>query len=87
MSPFETAARTRYIEHTNIAEVHAALGDMGGAMAALERAYKDRSQPLLLLWYLREFKPLHGGPRFRALMDKLYSNSVSLQGERSHGAS
>jgi hypothetical protein len=30
--------RTRYIEHTNIAEVHAALGDMGCAMAALDRA-------------------------------------------------
>ena len=73
LDQLETAAHTRYVDHTNIAELHMALGDRDGAMAALEQAYKDRSQPLLLLWYLPEFKPLHDDPRFKDLMARLYA--------------
>jgi TolB-like protein len=74
LDQLETAALTRYVDHTNIAEVHIALGDKDGAMAALEQAYQDRSQPLLLLWYLPEFKPLHDDPRYKALLDKMYAS-------------
>ena len=74
LDQLETAARARYVDHTNIAEVHIALGDKDGAMAALEQAYKDRSQPLLLLWYLPEFKPLHDDPRYKDLMARIYSS-------------
>ena len=74
LDQLEIAARTRYVDHTNIAEVHIALGDKDGAMAALEQAYRDRSQPLLLLWYLREFKPLHDDPRYLALLDRMYAS-------------
>jgi len=74
LDQLETASRTRYVDHTNIAEVHIALGDKDGAMAALEQAYKDRSQPLLLLWYLPEFKPLHDDPRYKDLMDRMYAS-------------
>jgi TolB-like protein len=73
LDQLETAARTRYVDHTNIAEVYMALGDKDGAMAALEQAYKDRSQPLLLMWYLPEFKPLHDDPRYKDLMTRLYA--------------
>ena len=74
LDQLETASRTRYVDHTNIAEVHIALGDKDGAMAALEQAYKDRSQPLLLLWYLPEFKPLHDDPRYKDLMGRMYAS-------------
>jgi TolB-like protein len=73
LDQLETAARTRYVDHANIAEVHMALGDRDGAMAALEQAFKDRSQPLLLLWYLPEFKPMQDDPRFKDLMGRIYS--------------
>ena len=77
LAELETAARTRYVDHCNIAEVHAALGDKDGAMVALEQAFRDRSQPLLLLWYLPEFKPLHDDPRYRDLSNRLYASARS----------
>ena len=77
LDQLESVARTRYVDHTNIAELRMALGDKDGAMAALEHAYKDRSQPLLLMWYLPEFKPLHDDPRYKNLMERLYPNKQS----------
>ena len=62
------------MDHTTIAEVHIALGDKDGAMAALEQAYRDRSQPLLCNWYLAEFKPLHDDPRYQDLMRRVYAS-------------
>ena len=43
-------------------------------MADLEQAFRDRSQPFLLLWYLPEFKPLHDDPRYRSLIDRTYAS-------------
>jgi TolB-like protein len=77
LDQLETAARTRYVDHTNIAEVYVSLGDKDRAMAALEQAFKDRSQPLLLVWYLPEFKPLHDDPRYKSLMDRMYASEKS----------
>ena len=74
LAQLETAARTRYVDHTTIAEVQIALGDKDGAMAALEQAYRDRSQPLLCIWYLAEFKPLYDDPRYRDLMRRVYAS-------------
>jgi TolB-like protein len=74
LDQLETAARTRYVDHSTLAEVHMALGDTDRAIAALEHAFHDRSQPLLLLWYLPEFKPLHDDPRYRALTDRIYAS-------------
>ncbi|HEX3123745.1 MAG TPA: hypothetical protein VHQ21_10635, partial [Rhodanobacteraceae bacterium] len=74
LDQLETAARTRYVDYSTIAEVRMALGDRDGAIAALEQAFRDRSQPFLLLWYLPEFKPLHDDPRYRALIDRIYAS-------------
>jgi TolB-like protein len=73
----EGAARTRYVDHTNLAEVHLAMGDREGALAALEQAYRDRSQPLLLIWFIPEFKSLHAEPRYETLLQELYGTSAA----------
>jgi TolB-like protein len=74
LAQLEAAARTRYVDSSDIAAIRAALGDNDGAFAALEQAYRDRSQPLLNLWFLPWFKPLHGDPRYQALLDKIYAS-------------
>jgi len=73
LKQLETAARTRYVDHVNIAEIHAALGERDAAFKALERAFEDRSQLLLNAWFVPEFKPLHDDPRYRTLMERTYA--------------
>jgi len=70
----ESAARDHYADHSSIAAVRAALGDKKGAIDALEQAYRDRSQPLLNMWFTPEFKSLRDDPRYIALNDKLYAS-------------
>ena len=72
LSQLETAAQKRYVDHVNIAEIHAALGEKDDAFRALEQAYHDRSQPLLVVWFVPEFRSLADDPRYRALMEKTY---------------
>jgi TolB-like protein len=72
LAQLEAAARTRYVDQANMAELYVALGEKDAAFQALEQAYNDRSQPLVLVWSLPEFKPLHDDARYRALMEKLY---------------
>jgi TolB-like protein len=72
LAHIETVARTRYVDHSNIAEIYAALGENDGAIKALTQAYADRSQPLMVAWLVPEFKPLHDDKRFRALMERIY---------------
>ncbi len=73
LSQLETAAQKRYVDHVNIAEIHAALGEKDAAFRALEQAYHDRSQPLLVVWFVPEFRSLADDPRYRALMEKTYA--------------
>jgi len=73
LAQLESAARKRYLDHANLAEIHVALDDKDAAFKALEQAYSDRSQPLLNVWAGSGFRVLHGDPRFRALMDKIYA--------------
>jgi adenylate cyclase len=73
LAQLETAARQRYVDHANIAEIYVALGDNDAAFNALDQAYNDRSQPLALVWSNPEFAPLHDDARYRALMEKLYA--------------
>ena len=73
LAQLEAAARTRYVDHANIAEIYVALGEKDAAFQALEQAYNDRSQPLALVWANAEFRPLHDDARYRALMEKVYA--------------
>jgi hypothetical protein len=56
-------AQKRYVDHAKIAEIYAAVGETDGAFNALEHAYIDRSQPLLLVWFVPEFTSLQGVAR------------------------
>ena len=76
----EADARTHYVDSSNIAGIYAALGDKDGALVAIERAYRDRSQPLLNIWFLPWFKSLHDDPRYQALIDKIYAGAKTPMG-------
>jgi adenylate cyclase len=73
LSQLETAARTRYVDHANIAEIYVALGEKDAAFKALEQAFADRSQPLALMWCFPAFRALHTDPRYSALMRRIYA--------------
>ena len=73
LAQLETDARNRYVDHANIAEIYVALGEKDAAFTALEQGYKDRSQPLALVWGNPEFGPLHDDARYQALMERVYA--------------
>ena len=73
LAQLENAARKRYLDHANIAEIYVALGEKDAAFKALEQAYNDRSQPLALVWSNPEFEPLHDDARYQALMERVYA--------------
>jgi len=64
-------AQHRYVDRTYIAAIYAALGDKAAAMAQLERAYRDRSAHMNALWLNPWYRPLHGDPRFEALVARI----------------
>jgi tetratricopeptide (TPR) repeat protein len=72
LAQIEAAAQKHYIDHANIAEIYAALGEKDSAIKALEQAYVDRSEPLMLVWLAPEFTSLHDDTRYRALMERVY---------------
>lgn len=71
LDKLEAAARDGYADHSNIAAVRLALGDRDGALTELDQADRDRSAPLLSVWGLPWFAPLHGDPRFQVLLDRI----------------
>jgi DNA-binding winged helix-turn-helix (wHTH) protein/TolB-like protein/Flp pilus assembly protein TadD len=64
-------ARVRYFSPTNLALVHAGLGQTAAALHALERAYALRDARLAFLQVDHRFAPLRGEPRFAALVAKM----------------
>ncbi|MDQ2972608.1 MAG: hypothetical protein M3R20_06470 [Pseudomonadota bacterium] len=71
LAQLQTAARSRYVDQTYIAAIDAALGDKDRAFAALNQAYRDRSVHMVSLWMNPWLVPLHGDPRFQALVQKV----------------
>jgi len=63
----ETIAARRHVPHSLIAQVHAALGNVDAAVAAIERAAKAREPELVLLGVRPVYASLHGQPRFAAV--------------------
>ena len=63
----ETIAARRHVPHSLIAQVHAALGNVDAAVAAIERAAKAREPELVLLGVRPVYASLHGHPRFAAV--------------------
>jgi hypothetical protein len=64
-------AQTRYVDRTYIAAIYAALDDKDAAMVQLEQAYQDRSAHVDALWLNPWYRPLHGDPRFEALVARI----------------
>lgn len=56
---------------TQIAEVHAARGEIDAAFTWLDRAYAQRDGGLADLRMLPFFRPLHGDPRWGAFLEKM----------------
>ncbi|HEY0794168.1 MAG TPA: hypothetical protein VGD64_00150, partial [Acidisarcina sp.] len=54
-----------------IAEIYLALGRFPEALDYLERAYEERNSFLLQMNSGRQYIPLKGNPRFRALLQKM----------------
>lgn len=86
LTQLETAARKRYVDHTNIAEIYVALGEKDAAFKALEQACNDRSQPLALLSSNPEFGPVHDDARYQALVERLCAGLNLTGGVRTFDA-
>jgi hypothetical protein len=63
--------KTRYVPPVSLAVVHAALGETGPALDALERAYEVRDTQLVFLKDDPRWLGLRQEPRFAALMTRL----------------
>jgi hypothetical protein len=64
-------AKTRYVSPSSIAAVHAALGDVGPALDALDQAFVARDTRLIFLKDDPRLMSLRREPRFVDLMHKL----------------
>ncbi|MES2405637.1 MAG: hypothetical protein V4567_15060 [Pseudomonadota bacterium] len=64
-------AQHHYVDRTYIAAIYAALDDKNDAMAELEQAWRDRSAHMNALWLNPWYRPLHGDPRFEALIERV----------------
>ena len=64
-------AQTRYVPPSSLAAVHLALGEVGSALDALDRAFLSRDPRLTFLKDDPRFVGLRKEPRFVALMQKL----------------
>ncbi|MGH8235193.1 MAG: hypothetical protein ACREPU_13510 [Rhodanobacteraceae bacterium] len=71
----EADAKRHYVDRAYIAAIYAALGDKDLAMAELDRAYRDHSVHMVSLWLDSWFRPLHGDPRFQALVARIRSGT------------
>lgn len=73
IAALESAAQQRYVDRSYIAAIYAALGDKGKAVANLEQAWKDRSAHSYRFRMDPWYRPLHGDPRFDALVARIAS--------------
>ena len=64
-------SRSRYVSPIHLAMVHAGLGNHDQAFDRLENAFKIKVRGLAWLNVTKEFQPLHGDPRFGALLKRL----------------
>lgn len=63
-------SRTAFVSPVELARVHLALGDRGGALAELERARSARASALPIVATDPCFAPLRRNPRFEAVVPR-----------------
>jgi Tfp pilus assembly protein PilF len=71
-------ANERYVDHTHIAAIHAALGENDEAFIALEQALKDRSGRVYAPRFYPWLSPLRDDARFAALETKVANSRLPL---------
>jgi Tol biopolymer transport system component/TolB-like protein/Flp pilus assembly protein TadD len=69
----------KYISGANIATVYAAAGEYSEAMDWLEMALIERDPYLTWLKFDKEFKCLHGNPRFEKILEKIGLSDVKVE--------
>ncbi|KGQ20597.1 Transcriptional regulator [Lysobacter dokdonensis DS-58] len=67
----DARARTGYVPASNLALVHNALGDAEGALALLERGYRERDARMTFIRVDPAWDNLRKDPRFAALMARM----------------
>ncbi len=73
LGQLQQLATRRYVTSYSFALVHIALGEKDKAIDWLERAYRDRAGPDIVLIKVDRFlDPLRGHPRFEALVQKIF---------------
>lgn len=72
----EALAQQRYVDHTHLAGIHAALGDKDKAFAALDQALKDRSARVYAARFYPWLTPLRDDPRFMELENKVANSKL-----------
>jgi len=83
LSQLERLATKRYVANYSFALMHMALGEKAKAIDWFERAYRDRSSPEIVgIKVDPMLDPLHGDPRFEALVQKVLAPKNSETGAR-----
>ncbi|PYL80227.1 MAG: hypothetical protein DMF21_09695 [Verrucomicrobia bacterium] len=83
LSQLERLATKRYVANYSFALMHMALGEKAKAIDWFERAYRDRSGPEIVgIKVDPMLDPLHGDPRFEALVQKVLAPKNSETGAR-----
>ena len=86
LEKLEKLAQQRYVDHTHIAAIHAALGDNNRAFAALDQAILDRSASFYAPRFYPWLAPLREDPRFVELENKIARSQLpqSAKSRRDH---
>jgi len=81
LAELEALAQQRYVDHTHLAGIHAALADKDKAFAALEQALKDRSARVYASRFYPWLAPLKDDPRFVELEKKVANSQLPVSSE------
>ncbi len=81
LEKLEKLAQQRYVDHTHIAAIYAALGDNNRAFAALDQAVQDRSARVYAPRFYPWLVPLREDPRFVELENKIARSQLPQSAE------
>ncbi len=68
LATLESRAATSYVQSSQLGIARAALGDLDGGMAHLERAVDEHDPSMMMVRTFPMFAPFRAHPRFRALL-------------------
>ena len=86
LNELQTLSDRQYVPSSAVAMVHAALGDRGKALDALEKACDEHDFSLAQIGVAPWFKDLRGEPRFQALVEENRDSAVAASAACSRSA-